>query len=157
LSTPVLKAVFLYNFTKFATWPADAIAPAAPLELCVIEAPDVADALESLAKGHTVGDHPLAVRREKLDGALRQCNLLYASGLDRKASLALLNTVRGVPVLTITDNPEFAEWGGVANFFLDHDTIRFAINVGATHRARVALSSKLLVLAKIVKDQSALP
>jgi hypothetical protein len=153
LSTPVLKAVFLYNFTKFAEWPADALTPVAPLELCVADDPDVADALTSLAKGHTLGDHPLTVRRVKLDGALRGCHVLYASGLDHRGCLTLLATVSGWSILIITDNPECAELGGHASFFLEHDQIRFSINVGATRRARVTISSRLLVLAKIVTDQ----
>jgi YfiR/HmsC-like len=154
LPTPVLKAVFLYNFTKFTEWPADALTPAAPLELCVADDPDVAEALTSLAKGHTLGDHPLTVRRVKPDGALRGCHVLYASGLDRRGCLALLATVIGWPMLTITDNQEFAELGGHVTFFLEHDRIRFSINVGATRRARVTVSSRLLALAKIVSDQS---
>jgi hypothetical protein len=153
LPTPVLKAVFLYNFTKFTDWPADAIPPAAPIELCIIDAPDVADALKSVANGHAIGDHPLVVRRATLDGGLRGCHLIYASGLDQRGCLALLNAVRGLPVLTITDNEAFAELGGGANLFLDHDRIRFSINVGATQRARVTISSQLLALATIVKDQ----
>jgi hypothetical protein len=154
LSAPVMKAVFLYNFTKFTEWPAAALPPSAPLQLCVADAPDVADALTSLAKGHMLSDHPLAVRRVKLDGAIRGCHVLYASGLDHRGCLALLITVSGWPMLTIADNQEFAELGGHATLFLEHDQIRFSINVGATRRARVTISSRLLVLAKIVSDQS---
>jgi hypothetical protein len=56
-------------------------------------------------------------------------------------------------VLTITDNEQFAELGGGANLFLERDKVRFSINVGATQRARVTISSQLLALAKIVKDE----
>ena len=153
MPAPVLKAVFLYNFTKFTEWPADAISAAAPIELCVIDAPEVADALTSVTNGHTIEDHPLVVRRAALDGGLRGCHLVYASGLDQRRCLALLNAVRGLPVLTTTDNQEFAELGGGANLFLDHGKIRFSVNIGATQRARVTISSQLLALARIVKDQ----
>ena len=153
VSAPVLRAAFLYNFSKFTEWPADALLPKAPLEFCIIAAPDVADALQSLATGHTFSDHPLAVRRVTLNGVLHGCHVLYAAGLDHQGSLTLLDLVRGLPALTITDNEEFAELGGVADFFLERDRIRFAINVAATERARVTISSKVLALAKIVKDR----
>lgn len=153
LPAPVLKSAFLYNFTKFTEWPADAVSPGAPIAVCVIDAPDVADALTSLASGHTIGDHPLVVRRVALDGVLRGCHLVYASGLDRRGCIALLNAVKGLPVLTITDNEQFAELGGGANLFLERDKVRFSINVGATQRARVTISSQLLALAKIVKGE----
>jgi hypothetical protein len=153
VSESALKAAFLYNFSKFTEWPGDALLPKAPLEFCVIAAPDVADALQSLATGHMLADHPLLVRGTTLTGVLRGCHVLYAAGLDHHGSLTLLDLVRGLPVLTITDNEEFAELGGVANFFLERDKTRFAINVGATERARVKISSRLIALAKIVKDR----
>ena len=150
LSGSVLKAAFLYK-TKFTEWPADTLLPKAPLEFCVIAAPDTADALQSLATGHMLADHPLVVRGVTLNGVLRGCHVLYAAGLDHQGSLKLLDRVRGLPVLTITDNEEFAELGGVANFFLERDNTRFAINLGATERARLKISSRVLTLAKIVK------
>jgi hypothetical protein len=102
---------------------------------------------------HACCGRPLVLRRATLDGVLRGCHLIYASGLDQRECLALLNAVRWLPVLTITDNQEFAEWGGGATLFFDHDKIRFSIKVGAAQRARVTISSQLLALAKIVKDQ----
>jgi hypothetical protein len=152
LSAPALKAAFLHNFTRFAEWPADAISPEASLGLCVIDDPDVVDALTSLARDRTPGDRLLDVRSVKLDGSLRGCHLLYASGLDHRGCLALLDAVRGLPVLTIADNQEYAVLGGAVNFLLEHDKIRFTINVTSTARARVTISSKLLALAKIIKE-----
>jgi hypothetical protein len=153
LSVPVLKAAFLYSLVKFTEWPADAMAPAASLEFCIIGDPDVADALDTLTKGRMIGDHPLTVRRVKREGALRHCHLLYGSGLGRRDWLAVLDAVKGSTVLTIADDPGFAELGGVASIFFEDDKIRFSINLAATHRARVVLSSQLLAMAKIVKDQ----
>jgi hypothetical protein len=54
--------------------------------------------------------------------------------------------------LTITDNVEFAELGG-HNLFFEHKKIRFSINLEATGRSRVKLSSELLALATIVMDR----
>lgn len=56
-------------------------------------------------------------------------------------------------MLTIADDPEFAALGGVADLFFEDDKIRFSINLAATHRGRVVLSSQLLAMAKLVKDQ----
>jgi hypothetical protein len=63
LSAPVLKAAFLYNFTKFTEWPADALLPKAPLEFCIIAARML---LMRSIPGHRLmlADHPLADSRE---------------------------------------------------------------------------------------------
>ena len=41
----------------------------------------------------------------------------------------------------------------VANFFVDHGKMRFAVNIESAHRARLQVSSRLLGLATIVKDE----
>ena len=43
--------------------------------------------------------------------------------------------------------------GGVAQLMLDSGRMRFAFNVDAAQRARLKISSKLLSLARIVKDE----
>ena len=42
--------------------------------------------------------------------------------------------------------------GGVANLFIEGGRMRFAVNVDALQRSKLRLSSRLLSLAKIVKD-----
>ena len=57
------------------------------------------------------------------------------------------------PTLTVSDGAAFAEAGGTANFFVEDQKMRFAINPEAAERARLRVSSKLLSLAKLVKDE----
>jgi hypothetical protein len=57
-----------------------------------------------------------------------------------------------VVVLTVSDAARFAETGGMVELFVEGDRMRFAVNVDALQRARVRLSSRMLGLAKIVKD-----
>jgi hypothetical protein len=46
-TAPALKAAFLYNFAKFAEWPADVLAPGEPLVLCVVNDRDVGQMLST--------------------------------------------------------------------------------------------------------------
>jgi hypothetical protein len=55
-----------------------------------------------------------------------------------------------MPILTLSDTADFAERGGIANFFIDDGRLRFSVNPGAATRARLQISSRLLSLAKIV-------
>ena len=153
VSGTALKAAFLYNFAKFAEWPADALAPTQRLSLCVVGVDAVADALEQTIKGHTIEGHDLSVQVVTADGPIRSCHLLYAGGLDSRQSIQLIDALKGAPVFTVSDGDNFAELGGVAQLILEKDRMRFAINVAAAQRARLQLSSKLLSLATIVKDE----
>jgi hypothetical protein len=151
-TAPELKAAFLFNFTKFVAWPADAMVAGTPLVLCVLGDGAVADALEETIKGRAIEGRPLTTRRVKIDGALRACHVLYISGVDAKRSHELLEGLGDSAVLTASDLDRFAELGGVANFFVENGKMRFAVNLESAQRARLQVSSRLLGLAKIVKD-----
>jgi hypothetical protein len=154
VTVPALKAAFLYNFAKFTEWPADALAPAQRLSLCVVGDNLVADAVEQVIKGRLVEGHELTVQILKPDGPLRSCHLLYIGGLDAKGARQLLGTLGSAPVLTVSDGDKFAESGGVAQLILENNRMRFAINVVAAQRVRLQLSSKLLSLATIIKKEN---
>ena len=148
-----LKAAFLYNFVKFTEWPTDAVGEGAPIVLCVADSV-VADALDQTIPGHAVDGHPLSVTRLKPDAVPRGCAVLYVGGENEKRRGVLLAGVRGQSVLSVSDVPGFIAQGGVAYFFIEDSKMRFAINPGAAQRARLRLSSKLLSLAKLVKDET---
>jgi hypothetical protein len=152
-SAPAMKAAFLYNFAKFADWPVEALAPGQPLALCVVGEAAVADALEQMIKQQVVDGHALTVRTIEADGPIRSCHLLYVGGLDARQSAQVFETLKGAAVLSVGDGERFADAGGVAQLLIERDRMRFAINVTSAQRARIVLSSKLLSLAKIVKDE----
>jgi len=153
-TAPALKAAYLLKFAPFTEWPASSLSPGGAIALCVVNDRAVADELTLLAKGRLVEGHTLVVSTPKADAAaLASCHLVFASGLDAKGSAALLAAVAGKPVLTVSDMDNFAELGGVVRFFVERGTVRFAINRDAAQRAGLRLSSQLLSLAKIVKDQ----
>ena len=151
VTAATLKAAFLYNFAKFAEWPAEALSAGQRLSLCVIGDHAVADALGEIISGRAIEGHELVVAIVKPDGPLRSCHLLYVGGLGARETPPLLETLNGSPVFTVGDGEKFAESGGVAQLILENDRMRFAINVAAARRARLRLSSRLLSLAQIVQ------
>ena len=148
-----LKAAFLFNFARFTEWPGDALGPADPLVLCVINDTDVADRLGVLAKGRAIEGHRVVVRTVRPEpAALLTCRLVFQSGHDPIRSLDLLDTLAGKPMLTVGDGDRFAESGGVVGLYVEGGTLKFAVNPDAAQRAGLRLSSKLLKFANIVKD-----
>ena len=148
-----ITSAFLYNFAKFTEWPPDTLAAGQRIALCVIGDNAVGDALEQTIKGHAIESHELTVEMVRADGNLRSCHLLYVSGLDAKRSLHLIESLKAAPVFTASDADKFAELGGVAQLTLENGRMQFAINVAAAQRARLQLSSKLLSLAQIIKEE----
>jgi len=151
-TAPALTAAFLYNFAKFTEWPAEVLPANAALVLCVAGDSRVHKALEAATRGRDVAGHPLVVRNMELQGPVHACHLLYADDLDTKRALQLLERLRGAPVLSISDLETFAQLGGSANIFSEDGRMRFAVNLDATQRTKLRLSSNVLRLAQIVRD-----
>lgn len=151
-SAPAIKAAYLYHFAKFAEWPAAALPAGSPIVMCVADDARVARALEDATTGRDAGGHSLVVRKVELDGPVRTCHVLYANGLDARRASDLVESLKGAPVLSVSDFGSFAQLGGVAHLFVEEGRMRFAVNVDATTRSKLRLSSRLLSLAVIVKD-----
>jgi hypothetical protein len=82
-------------------------------------------------------------------GALqRVCHVLYVSRVTAGEAAQVVARVRDAPVLTISDLDGFTELGGVVQFFFDQARLRFSVHLDAVKRARLKISSRLLILGK---------
>lgn len=150
-----LKAAFIHNFVRFTEWPPDVLPPAAPLVACVLGDTAFGDVLENYVKGHPVDGHTIIVSRiaaEGMGGTLRSCNLLYVSGIRAGRAAQVAAGLKGTPVLTLSDVAQFARVSGMAELYVEDGRIRFRINLRNSKHSHLQLSSKLLSLATLVKD-----
>jgi hypothetical protein len=67
----------------------------------------------------------------------------------------VVDSVKWLPILTIGDAPGFAKRGGIINFTLEENRVRFEVNVEAAKNAVLTISSRLLALAKITTQPAA--
>jgi hypothetical protein len=83
---------------------------------------------------------------------ITNCNILFISKTEKNNLKKILNKVKDMPVLTISDSPGFAEVGTIINFYTNKEgNIRFEINYKKTFEAKISISSRLLKIAKIVE------
>jgi hypothetical protein len=144
-----LKAAFLYNFVKFVEWPPDAFAgPRSPLTICVYGQDPFGDSLDGVVRGETLGERGLLVQRPEGLDDLRDCRVLFVSRSERQRLPEILSRVEGAPVLTVGETDGFLRAGGMIDFVLEDNKVRFLINQDAAERSRLRISSKLLRLAK---------
>jgi YfiR/HmsC-like len=148
-----VKAVFLYNFAKFVTWPAGgAIRERSPAEIriCLPSRGEFFTLLEAAVRGENVSGRPLVpVALDGLDAA-RSCQILYVGDTRSADARAWLQSVRGRQVLTVGDGE--ASDDVVIAFVRVGDRLRFDINRGAEGRHGLNISSKLLRLARQVRE-----
>jgi hypothetical protein len=148
ISGPQLKAVFMLNFAKFATWPD--LSPTAPITFCTVGDDEVASSLTLMVQGQIVDGHALAASQLPRDAGWAPCQLLFL-GYEGASSARL--AAAAPAVLTVSDEKGFASNGGMIEFFTEGSRLRFAVNLREVDESRVRLSSNLLQLARIVEER----
>lgn len=152
-----LKGAFLFNFVRFATWPADALPSSPTLSACVVGDRAVGEAFTKVVTGRPLDGRTVVVSIVEPGLALPICHVLYLSGLARNQVAEILSSHRDTPMLTVSDLDGFAAMGGIVEVFVDTGKMKFRINPKSAKRSRVQISSRLLVLAQIVEDGPAPP
>ena len=151
LSEYQVKAAYLFNFLKFVEWPDDSFADSlAPIVIGVVGEDPFGSALPQVTIGKTVQGRDLVIRKYHTGEGVRGAHILFISPSEKKRLPMILSSLRGSSVLTVADTEGFLDAGGMIQFLNENDRVRFAINVEATSRANLKMSSKLLSLAKVV-------
>jgi len=150
-----VKAAFLYNFARFAEWPPEAMARATFIGICVLGRDPFGSALEQTLREKVIHGRPFSVRRLADGSALSECHVLFYGSADGAAHPAVLRNACSAGILTVGETAGFIEAGGMIEFALAANKVRFKINPDATQRARIRLSAQLMQLAWVVHDSKA--
>jgi hypothetical protein len=145
-----LKAAFTLNFVKFTEWPD--LKPGLPILVCVYAEDSIADALTQVMRNQAVGGHAIRLVRIAPDAAVRDCQVLLVTEREPRRFAAILEQAGRFPVLTVSDVEQSAKHGAIIEFFQESGRLRFAINLDTMERSRIKVSSRLLSLAKVVRD-----
>jgi YfiR/HmsC-like len=147
-----VKAAFLYHFTKFIEWPAEA-AKGDVVVIGVLGEDPFGPALDFLFEDKALKGKRFRVRRFSNAPEARSCQVLFVSIPDHNALKASLNALSGAPLLTVGDTPDFFAAGGMIYLFVDDSKIHFDINLGAAKRSKLTISSALLRLARNIEGK----
>ena len=108
--------------------------------------------LASTIPKETDNGRPVLIRHLQSDTEIPGCHILYISSSERKTTAHIFSTLNGSSTLTVGEMAQFAAHGGIIQFSLEDQHVRFDINLDAASRAGLKISSKLLALAQIVKN-----
>ena len=89
----------------------------------------------------------LEIKQLNLSDPIDGCRVVYVSGLNVRK---FLQSVGNLPVLTISDEEDFIDAGGVIGLVTEGRRIRFDINLGRARDVELQISSRLLQLARRV-------
>lgn len=151
LSEHRIKAVFLFNFSKFVEWPPGAFAAAdTPFVIGVFGRDPFGSDLDDVARGETVNGRQLLVKRVQTVQDAAACQILFIPQSEQANLDELLTALTRSNTLTVSDLDGAARHGAMVRLVTDHDKIRLRINVESARAAGLTISSKLLRAAEIV-------
>lgn len=163
-----VKAAYLSNFGRFVEWPAGAeLAPgiqppggeppgngsAEPFNVCVLGNDPFGPALDRALAGESISRAPLIPRRIARVQDTPGCRIVFIGVSDDKQLRSILAGLANAAILTVGDSPGFTRRGGMIQFVLDGNRVRFEVNLAAAQRARLNLSSELVKLAVAVRRE----
>jgi hypothetical protein len=138
-----IKTEFVLRFPEFVEWPAPA--DGRSLSLCLSAAHPFGHAFQESLNAQSRGRR-ITVRELRNGETARGCDALYVAPSD----LSLLSEVRDLPILTIGDQPNFCQRGGIINLLVVDGRVRFEIDLERARHAKLKLDSQLLRLASKV-------
>lgn len=148
-----VEAAYLYNFSKFVHWPPDPLRRT--LNICILGHDPFGATLDTILDNEKIDGLQLKTVRLSDVSSAQSCAILFldaseASHLDKD-----LSALSKLPILTVSDMPDFVDVGGMIQFVLRDDRVRFEVNLGAVNRSGLHVSSQLLKVAAQVVDDSA--
>ena len=147
-----VKAAYLYNFGRFVEWPAKVTtASTGSFTICVLGEDPFGEALDATLAGETIGNQKVAARRISSPQMSADCQILFISSSEAKRLNKIIEALDKSAVLTVSDIPQFSQRSGMIQFVLEGNRIRFEVNLAATQRAGLTLSSDLLKVATAVR------
>jgi len=148
-----VKAEFIERFTRFVDWPASSFASAnAPFVVCVWGSGALATQLERVVSRRRLKDRPVRLLHVGPGDALTACHILYVAPVSRDVVRGITDNTRGKSILSVGDQPGFAEDGLLINLIVDQEGfVHFEINRDIARISGLKISAKLMQLARLVR------
>ncbi|MCX7096370.1 MAG: YfiR family protein [Methylococcales bacterium] len=144
-----IKTALLFNFFKFIECPEDVSQMA--YTLCTTASGSLGDSLSVLEK-KAVHGKPIVVRRGVNGGSLKNCNMVFISAVEN--AVKTIQDLKGLPVLTVSDIPQFIGQGGMIGLVQKNHRLGFEINLDVVKAVDIRISSQMLRLAKNITTQN---
>jgi len=149
-----IKSAFIYNFAKFIEWPAESFTKDQnTLDLCIIGKDPFGDALDTI-RDKIVKGRKLVIRQYSGIEDLKECHIIFISPSEKKNLAGILEKIKDMHMLTVSDMEGFADRGGMITLNKAENKIRLEINLDAAQQSGLKVSSKLLKLATIIKGHN---
>jgi hypothetical protein len=146
-----IKSAFLYNLGSFIMW-SDAsftLNKESLFRICVFGNDPFGERLEVIVNGQKILGRAIELRRFKEITQSKQCEVLFISQSEQMRIQEILNFLKKMPILTVSDMDNFVAQGGMIQFVQSDNKIRLLINPEVLQESALKPSSQLMKIAQI--------
>jgi len=139
-----IKVAYIYNFTKFITWPEHL---GNTFNLCLLNNDSFGILFNSLESKTALGMPIKLIRLHNLETSV-YCHILFI-GDNPQANI--LQSVPQFGVLTISEKSQLIQDEGIIQFVTRNGKVKLQINIDHAEQAGLIISAKLLEIAELVE------
>jgi hypothetical protein len=145
ISEPTIKALFIYNFTKYVEWPVQK--DRAHIVIGFYGPSVVIDELKKICANKKVQDREVEIRQANDISEAEKCDIFFIPQSESSDFSYLNQHLQGKGVLIVTEEKGLGQKGAAINIIEQDQKIRFELNEAAIKHAGLKISSQLLALA----------
>jgi len=144
-----IEAAYLLNFGRYVSWPQ----AAGEVIIGVLGHDPIVGILERTIAGKTINGRSCRIKVYATPEHIDHCEILFLPRSEARQAQAAIAAVAGKPILTVSELDRFSSDGGMIEFLLIDDTVKFDINLGAVERSGLKIGSELLRVAREIKGR----
>jgi hypothetical protein len=148
-----VKLGFIYNFANFVTWPTEVLEKNSGVLVFCFASDDPGSQVFFKLNDKSIRGLTIKVEKYKDDKSIEGCQIFFFDTRDKDFIRRKLDIAKGRSILTIGEIDDFAKMGGIINFFIENNRLRFQVNIDAAQRAQLKLSAQLLQSAEIFREE----
>jgi len=134
------------------TWPANVFADdRSPWRICVLGNDPFGEILDKTLTGRSEQGRVFQILRAENLNELPRCQIGYIAYKDAAKRRAVLAELKNLPVLTVSDAPDFLQEGGIIQFQIG-DRVEMSINLDQARSASLTIQTKMLEVSRSVVE-----
>ena len=146
-----IKAGFTCKFVKFVHWPPDVLPKKnTPFIIGILGNDPFGSVIDEAVRELTIRRRKFIIRRYSNLSDLDFCHILFISRSEKDRLDKIFSRLDTMQTLTVSEMDGFCHNGGMINFIVIKNKIRFEINIDAARSAGLEISTQLLLIARVI-------
>jgi hypothetical protein len=145
-----IKAIYIYNFTKYIEWPADYKEGNFVIGIYGTNAPLLSE-LNKMAASKMVGSQKLEIKNVFSASDASQCHIIYILTDNSGQISEVITKIKGKSTLVVTDKAGMAKQGAGINFSIVENKQKIELNKANIEKYKLKVASTLVEMAVQVK------